>query len=195
MLIGYMRVSTDLDRQSFDLQYDALIKAGVDERNIFKDTQSGASTKRPGLEKALEYVKEGDSLVVWKIDRLGRSLINLLDIVKQLRTKKVGFKSLTEAFDTTTPHGDLFFHIMAALAEYERSLLKERINAGLEAARTRGRIGGRPKVINQEKWDQIQKCLNEGMPKVQICRTFGIKRTTLFDYTKRLKRMRSTQLC
>ena len=185
MKIGYMRVSTDLDRQSFDLQYDALIKAGVDERNVFKDVQSGASTKRQGLEQALEYMKAGDCLVVWKLDRLGRSLINLLDIVQKLRDKKVGFQSLTEAFDTTTPHGDLFFHIMASLSQYERALLKERIVAGLESARIRGRIGGRPKVIDQEKWEQIEKCLADGQSKVSICRTFGVKRTTLYDYIAR----------
>lgn len=182
-----MRVSTDLDRQSFDLQFDALIKAGVDPRHIFKDTQSGvaSASKRPGLEQAFDYIKEGDCLVVWKIDRLGRSLVSLLDLVTQLRLKKVGFRSVTESFDTTTPHGDLFFHIMASLAEYERSLLKERINAGLQAARARGRIGGRPKAITPDKWAQIQKCLAEGMPKMTICRTFDVKRTTLFDYIKR----------
>lgn len=186
MKIGYMRVSTDLDRQSFDLQYDALIKAGVDERNIFKDVQSGASTKRQGLERALEYMKAGDCLVVWKLDRLGRSLINLLDIMQKLRDKKVGFQSLTEAYDTMSPHGELFFNVMASLSQYERALLKERINAGLEAARTRGRIGGRPKAIDSEKWDQIEKSLVEGVSKISICRTFVVKRSTLYNYvTKR----------
>lgn len=182
MKIGYMRVSTDLDRQSFDLQFDALIKAGVDERNIFKDVQSGASTKRQGLEQALEYVKAGDCFVVWKLDRLGRSLTHLLDIVQKLRDKKVEFQSLTEAFDTTTPHGDLFFHMMASLSQYERALLKERINAGLTAARTRGRVGGRPKAIDSEKWGQIEKSLADGTSKVSICRTFGVKRSTLYGY-------------
>ena len=127
-------------------------------------------------------MKAGDCLVVWKLDRLGRSLINLLDIVQKLRDKKVGFQSLTEAFDTTTPQGDLFFHIMASLSQYERALLKERINAGLESARTRGRIGGRPKAIDVEKWGQIEKSLADGTSKTSICRTFGVKRSTLYDY-------------
>ena len=182
MKIGYMRVSTDLDRQSFDLQFDALIKAGVDERNIFKDVQSGASTKRRGLEQALEYMKSDDCLIVWKLDRLGRSLVNLLDIMQKLRDKKVGFQSLTEDFNTISPQGDLFFNVMASLSQYERALLKERINAGLEAARTRGRIGGRPKAIDSEKWGQIEKSLAGGASKVSVCRTFGVKRATLYDY-------------
>jgi DNA invertase Pin-like site-specific DNA recombinase len=182
MKIGYMRVSTDLDRQSFDLQFDALIKAGVDERNIFKDAQSGASTKRQGLEQALEYMKAGDCLVVWKLDRLGRSLVNLIDIMQKLRDKKIGFQSLTEAFDTTTAQGDLFFHLMASLSQYERALLKERINAGLAAVRSRGRVGGRPKAIDSEKWAQIEKSLADGTSKVSICRTFGVKRSTLYGY-------------
>ena len=102
--------------------------------------------------------------------------------MQKLRDKKVGFQSLTEAFDTTTPQGDLFFHIMASLSQYERALLKERINAGLESARTRGRIGGRPKAIDVEKWGQIEKSLADGTSKTSICRTFGVKRSTLYDY-------------
>ena len=128
------------------------------------------------------YMKSDDCLIVWKLDRLGRSLVNLLDIMQKLRDKKVGFQSLTENFNTISPQVDLFFNIMASLSQYERALLKERINAGLEAARTRGRIGGRPKAIDSEKWGQIEKSLAGGASKVSVCRTFGVKRATLYDY-------------
>ena len=150
MLIGYMRVSTDSDRQSTDLQRDALISAGVDERHIFEDKASGSKDDRAGLAQALEYVKSGDTLVVWKLDRLGRSLPHLIEIVNQLKSKGVGFKSLTEGMDTSSPSGELLFHVFGALAQFERSLIQERVNAGLAAAKKRGRIGGRPRAIPQE---------------------------------------------
>lgn len=137
MLIGYMRVSTDSDRQNTDLQKDALLNTGVDERNIFSDHSSGAKDDRDGLKKALEYLKAGDCLIVWKLDRLGRSLPHLLDIISDLQGRKISFRSLTENIDTTTPQGELFFHIFGALAQYERSLIRERIMAGLESAKKR----------------------------------------------------------
>jgi len=189
MLIGYMRVSTDSDRQSTDLQRDALISAGIDERNIFEDKASGAKDDRVGLAQALEYVKSGDTLVVWKLDRLGRSLQHLIEIVNQLKLKNVGFKSLTEGMDTSIPSGELLFHVFGALAQFERSLIKERVNAGLAAARKRGRIGGRPRAIPKEKMEVILEALNNGMSKAAVCRTFEVKRSTLIDTLKRFESM------
>lgn len=186
MLIGYMRVSTDSDRQSTDLQRDALMSTGVDERHIFEDKASGSKDDRVGLAQALEYVKEGDVLVVWKLDRLGRSLPHLIEIISYLKSKSVGFKSLTEGMDTSSPSGELLFHVFGALAQFERSLIQERVNAGLEAARKRGRIGGRPRIISQEKMDAILKALNSGMSKAAVCRTFEVKRSTLIDALHRL---------
>lgn len=131
MLIGYMRVSSDSDRQTTDLQRDALLAAGVDERHLFQDKASGARDDRPGLAQALAFLRPGDVLVVWKLDRLGRSLPHLIEIVNGLKTAGVGFRSLTEQMDTATPHGELLFHLFGALAQYERALTQERIKAGL----------------------------------------------------------------
>ncbi|MDD2468160.1 MAG: recombinase family protein [Desulfobulbus sp.] len=186
MLIGYMRVSSDSDRQSTDLQRDALLKAGVDVRNIFEDRASVAKDDRTGLSKALEYVNSGDVFVVWKLDRLGRSLTHLISIVNELREKQVAFCSLTENMDTSTPSGELFFHVFGALAQYERALIQERVVAGLSAARQRGRIGGRPRAIVGEKLDAIIVALNSGMSKAAVCRNFGVKRTTLIETLARV---------
>lgn len=186
MLIGYMRVSSDSDRQSTDLQRDALLKAGVDVRNIFEDRASGARDDRTGLSKALEYVNPGDVFVVWKLDRLGRSLTHLISIVNELREKRVAFCSLTENMDTSTPSGELFFHVFGALAQYERALIQERVVAGLSAARQRGRIGGRPRAIVGEKLDAIIAALDSGMSKAAVCRNFGVKRTTLIETLARV---------
>jgi DNA invertase Pin-like site-specific DNA recombinase len=142
MLIGYMRVSSDSDRQSTDLQRDALVAAGVDARHLFEDRASGAKDSRPGLAKALDFVQPGDVLIVWKLDRLGRSLSHLLSIVNTLRERRVAFRSLTEGMDTTTPAGEFLFHVFGALAQYERALTHERVMAGLAAAQRRGRRGG-----------------------------------------------------
>jgi DNA invertase Pin-like site-specific DNA recombinase len=144
MLVGYMRVSSDSDRQTTDLQSDALLVAGIDERHLFEDRASGAEGDRPGLISALAFVRPGDVLIVWKLDRLGRSLSHLLTIINSLRERKVGFRSLTEGMDTTTASGELLFHVFGALAQYERALTRERVIAGLAAAKRRGRIGGRP---------------------------------------------------
>src|SRR5579864_3507820 len=142
MLVGYARISTS--DQTLNLQKDALEKIGCS--HIFTDTISGATTERQGLDAALAYVREGDSLVVWKLDRLGRSLKHLIDTITTLNNRKIGFKSLTENIDTTTSGGKLVFHFFGALAEFERDLIRERTNAGLQAARARGRKGGRPKA-------------------------------------------------
>src|SRR5712691_435706 len=144
MLIGYARVSTN--EQNLDLQRDALKKAGVSAKNVFTDKITGTKEERPGLEQALSHLREGDTLVVWRLDRLGRSLKHLIETVSKLQQQGVAFKSITENIDTSTVTGQLVFHIFGALAEFERNLIKERTMAGLEAARARGRKGGRPKL-------------------------------------------------
>jgi DNA invertase Pin-like site-specific DNA recombinase len=181
MLVGYMRISSDNDRQSTDLQRDALLAAGVDPRHLFEDHASGAKDDRVGLTQALEFVRSGDVLVIWKLDRLGRSLSHLLTIVNTLHERQVAFSSLTEGMDTTTPSGELLFHVFGALAQYERTLTRERVVAGLAAAKRRGRRGGRPPKITGEKLDAIIAALNDGMPKAAVCRNFGVKRTTLIE--------------
>ena len=185
MNIGYIRVSSEGDRQSTDLQRDALINAGVDTRHIFEDKASGARDKRPGLQRALDFLNKGDCLIVWKLDRLGRSLPHLLSIINNLHEKGIAFRSLTEQMDTTTPHGELLFQLFGSLAQYERALTRERVIAGLEAARRRGRTGGRPRVINEEKMEAILEDIKSGISKASICRNFGIKRTTLYDALNR----------
>lgn len=185
MLVGYMRVSSEGERQTTDLQKDALLLAGVDQRHIFEDKASGAKDQRSGLQKALEFLHLGDCLIVWKLDRLGRSLPHLLEIITGLHKKGIAFRSLTEQMDTTTPHGELLFNLFGSLAQYERALAKERIIAGLEAAKRRGRQGGRPRAINEEKMEAILEDLKAGTSKASICRNFGIKRSTLYDALSR----------
>jgi DNA invertase Pin-like site-specific DNA recombinase len=143
MLIGYARVSTS--DQTLDLQKDALQKTGCD--RIFTDTASGAKAERTGLDEAISHLREGDILVVWRLDRLGRSLKHLIETITALNNRDIGFKSITEAIDTTTSGGKLIFHIFGALAEFERDIIRERTQAGLNAARARGRKGGRPKAL------------------------------------------------
>lgn len=186
MLIGYMRVSSESDRQNFDLQRDALLKAGVDARHIFEDRASGSRHDRPGLAKVLDFISTGDTLIVWKLDRLGRSLTHLLEIINTLKLKGVAFKSITEGMDTTTPMGEMLFHVFGALAQYELDLTRERVRAGLEAARNRGKIGGRPTAIGKEKINAIISALDNGMTKASICRNFGVKRSTLIDTLRRV---------
>ncbi|WEE29317.1 recombinase family protein [Aeromonas hydrophila] len=186
MLVGYMRVSTDNDRQSTDLQRDALLAVGVDARYLFQDHASGARDDRLGLTKALEYLQPGDVLIVWKLDRLGRSLPHLLDIVNSLKSKEIGFRSLTENMDTTTPSGEFLFQVFGALAQYERALTRERVMAGLAAAKRRGRHGGRPLAITGEKLDAIIAALDGGMSKAAVCRNFEVKRTTLIETLARV---------
>jgi DNA invertase Pin-like site-specific DNA recombinase len=146
-LLGYARVSTT--DQHPDLQVDALTQAGC--YRVFTDCASGARTDRPQLTAVLDQLRPGDTLLVWKLDRLGRSLRHLVDTVTELADRGVGFRSLQESIDTTTPGGKLVFHVFAALAEFERDLVRERTTAGLAAARARGRIGGRPSVMTADK--------------------------------------------
>jgi DNA invertase Pin-like site-specific DNA recombinase len=181
MLIGYMRVSSDNDRQTTDLQRDALIQAGVDARHLFEDKASGARDDRPGLAQALEYVRSGDCMVVWKLDRLGRSLAHLIHLVTALQARGVAFRSLTEQMDTTTPHGEFLFNVFGSLAQYERALTTERIMAGLEAANRRGTRGGRLHAIRDETMEAIREAMKNGTSKAAVCRTFGVKRSTLYD--------------
>jgi len=169
-----------------DLQRDALLAAGVDERHLFEDRGSGSRGDRAGLGKALAFIRPGDCLVVWKLDRLGRSLPHLLTTVTDLKERGVAFRSLTEQIDTTTPQGELLFHIFGALAQFERALIQERVQAGLAAARRRGRRGGRPVTIDAEKLGAVVAALDGGANKAAICRTFGIRRSTLIDSLARI---------
>src|ERR687895_1181929 len=181
MNIGYARVSTQ--DQTLALQKDALEKIGCNK--IFTDTASGTKAERKGLEEALYYVREGDTLVVWRLDRLGRSLKHLIETISQLDTRKIGFKSLTENIDTTTSGGKLIFHIFGALAEFERNLIRERTNAGLQAARARGRLGGRPKALTGKKTAMAQALYNDKNNTIdEICKTLNISRATLYRYIK-----------
>src|SRR5438477_927601 len=181
MLVGYMRVSSEHDRQTPNLQRDALLTAGVDPRHLFKDKARGGREDRRGLQQALDYVQPGDCLVVWQLDRLGRSLAHLLHIVTTFQAQGVAFRSLTEQMDTTTPQGACLLRVFGALAQYERALTQERIRAGLEAARRRGTRGGRPKAISAEKLEAILAALHAGASKASLSRAFGVKRTTLYD--------------
>jgi DNA invertase Pin-like site-specific DNA recombinase len=176
-LIGYARISTG--DQNLDLQRDALTKAGC--QRIFEDTGSGALTSRPELEHVLDHLRPGDTLVVWRLDRLGRSLRHLIEVVRQLEERGVAFKSLTEAIDTSTPGGKLVFHIFGALAEFERELIKERTRAGLAAARARGRKGGRPSVMTPEKVS-VARTMYESKSHslAAIAETVGVSRATLY---------------
>ena len=185
MLVGYMRVSTSDERQSVELQHDALLGAGVDERHLHQDRASGARDDRPGLKACIDDLRAGDVLVVWKLDRLGRSLSHLIKIVEQLKQRGVAFRSLTEAIDTTSVHGTFLFNLFGTLAEYERALIIERVNAGLAAARRRGRTGGRPPSIDAERIDQIIAALDGGASKASVCRSFKVPRSTLIDMLKR----------
>src|SRR5256885_15207849 len=179
MDIGYARVST-FD-QHLDLQKDALTRAGCEK--IFTDTMSGAKADRPGLVQALTFMRSADVLVVWKLDRLGRSLKNLIDVVTELDTLGIGFRSVTESIDTTTSGGKLIFHIFGALAEFERALIRERTQAGLLAARARGRKGGQPKALTPKQAAIAQQLYNDKNNSIaDICKTLNISRATLYRY-------------
>jgi DNA invertase Pin-like site-specific DNA recombinase len=181
MKVGYARVSTH--DQNLSLQKDALQKAGCEK--VCHDTASGAKTERPGLQEALDYLREGDSLVVWRLDRLGRSLQHLIETVKQLEERGVGFHSLTESIDTTTSGGRLVFHIFGALAEFERNLIRERTQAGLAAARARGRKGGRPRILDAKKIQLLHKLYKEREHSInEVCEILGISRSTLYEYLR-----------
>ena len=176
MVFGYSRVSTTEQDQA--LQEDALTKAGV--AQIFTDTASGAKTSRPALDELLSKLRPGDTVVVWRLDRLGRSLRHLIDVFSDLESKGVAIRSLTESLDTSTPGGRLIFHVFGALAEFERDLIRERTNAGLVAARARGRTGGRPSVWTPEKLQTAQDLLAQGTDIATVSRILGVSRASIY---------------
>ena len=174
--IGYARVSTA--HQDEALQLDALQGAGVD--RVFVERASGTLTERPGLTSALESARPGDSLVVWRLDRLGRSLRHLIEVVKDLEERQVSLVSLTESIDTSTPGGRLVFHVFASLAEFERDLIRERTMAGLAAARARGRTGGRPSVWTEAKLRTARAMRANGDDVATIARVLGVSRASVY---------------
>jgi DNA invertase Pin-like site-specific DNA recombinase len=186
MLIGYMRVSKADGSQVLDLQRDALVVAGVKPRNLYEDQASGKKDDRPGLNACLKSLREGDTLIVWKLDRLGRSLRHLVNTVHDLMERGVGFRVLTGQgtnIDTTTPSGRLVFGIFAALAEFERELIRERTVAGLSSARARGRYGGRPYTMTPAKLRLAQAAMAKRDTRVgDLCKELGITRQTLYRF-------------
>jgi len=178
--VGYARVSTF--EQILDLQRDALNAAHCD--RIFADTMSGSRSDRPGLDQALDYLRAGDVLVVWRLDRLGRSLKYLIEVITRLNERGIGFRSLTEQIDTTTSGGKLIFHVFGALAEFERDIIRERTQAGLASARARGRMGGRPKKLGTPAKIAMAKALyaDHAHSIAEICKSVGVSRATLYRY-------------
>lgn len=175
-LIGYARVSTA--EQSLALQRDALAGAGCE--MVFEDQVSGSKAERPGLAEVLAHLRRGDALVVWKLDRLGRSLAHLIETVRGLETRGVGFRSLTEGIDTTTPGGTLVFHLFGALAQFERDLIRERTNAGLKAAEARGRKGGRKPVVTPDKLARARAHLAAGLTVREAAARVKVGKTALY---------------
>lgn len=182
-LLGYSRVSTADQRA--DLQSDALTAAGC--WRIWSDTASGSTTSRPALDEVLDVLRPGDCLVVWRLDRLGRSLPHLVETVRGLAARGVGFRSLQEAIDTTTPGGRLVFHVFASLAEFERDLIRERTFAGLAAARARGRVGGRPTVMTTAKASAADQMLATGTPVTQVAAALGVSRASLYRHVEKVR--------
>src|SRR5712691_7487199 len=182
MLIGYARVSTN--EQNLDLQQDALKKAGVSAKNLYTDKITGTKSERPGLTQAISHLRQGDTLVVWRLDRLGRSLKHLIETVTSLKQQGVAFKSITDNIDTATATGQLVFHIFGALAEFERNLITERTMAGLEAARSRGRKGGRPRLKSTAgKVAMAKKLYRDRTISIpEICKTLNISKATLYRW-------------
>lgn len=178
MMIGYARVSTQ--DQNLDLQTEALTRAGCEK--IYEDKISGVRAERPGLTRALEMLREGDTLVVWKLDRLGRSVKQLVDMVGELHKRGIQFKSLTDAIDTGTPAGRFFFHVMASLAEMERELIIERTRAGLDAAKQLGRKGGRKPKMTSSKIESAKKLLASGIPPRDVAKDLGVSVPTLYRW-------------
>jgi len=182
MLVGYARVSTR--DQNYELQLDALEVAGC--TKIFEEKLSGAQRDRPELKAALDYVRLGDTLVVWKLDRLARSLKQLIETVEMLSEREIGFRSLTENIDTTSSGGRLIFHIFGALAEFERSIIRERTTAGLAAARARGRVGGRPPALSESDLRVAQTLLKDGeLTVAQIAERLHVAPSTLYKHLPR----------
>jgi DNA invertase Pin-like site-specific DNA recombinase len=178
MLIGYARVSTD--EQSLDLQLDALKAAGC--KRIFTDKVSTTKADHPGLADALSHLRHADVLVIWKLDRLGRTVKGLVDFVADLHGRKIQFRSLTDGIDTTTPAGRFFFHVMASLAQMERELLAERTRAGLDAARRRGRVGGRKRRMTPGKVESARKLLRGGMAPREVAQSLSVSIPTLYRW-------------
>lgn len=176
--IGYIRVSTT--DQNSDLQRNALIAAHCD--HIFEDKISGKTANRPGLKQALDHLNAGDTLVVWKLDRLGRSVKNLITLNEWLSNNGIHFQSLTDSIDTSSPMGRFFFYVMSALAEMERELIIERTNAGLAAARAQGRIGGRPVALPEDKYQQAIQLLSQGKTRREIANAFNISLSSIYKY-------------
>ena len=186
MLIGYARVSKADETQVLDLQIDALIEAGVKKENIYTDKISGVKDNRPGLENCLKALREGDILVVWKLDRLGRNLKHLIEIIEDLNKRNIGFKVLTGQgvnIDTTTPAGKMIFSIFGAFAEFERELIRERTIAGLKAARARGKKGGRKFQLSKSQVRLAQAAMkNRDTSVSELCKELNITRPTLYKY-------------
>jgi len=186
MLIGYMRVSKADGSQTLDLQKDALINAGIDESRIYQDLDTGRNDYREGLNNCLKALQPNNTLVVWKLDRLGRNLKHLINTIDDLRQKNIGFKVLSGAgaqIDTSTPNGRMFFGMFAVLAEFERELIAERTKAGLAAARARGRLGGRPRKMDRATLKMASTAMKDRNNKAQdIAKKLGITTTTLYDY-------------
>lgn len=178
MLIGYARVSTQ--DQNLELQCSSLQKSGC--TKIYQDKASGKKSNRPGLETALEVLRKDDTLVVWKLDRLGRTVKSLIEFVNELQQKGVHFKSITDNIDTSTPSGRFFFHVMASLAEMEHELLVERTKAGLTIAKERGRIGGRKRKMTDSKLESAKKLLLSGLAPREVAENLGVSVTTLYRW-------------
>lgn len=176
MLVGYARVSTG--DQNLDMQQDALTGAGCTQ--LFSDRITGAAQFKEGLTSALNYIRPGDTLVVWKLDRLGRTVKGLIELVEQLKAKGVKFRSLTDGIDTSTSAGRFFFHVMAAMAEMERELIKERTKAGLAAAKARGRKGGRKAKMDLSKISAARQLLASGTVATDVAKNLGVSRATLY---------------
>jgi len=182
MIIGYARVSTL--EQNPDLQIDALKNAGAEK--VFIDTISGSTKERPELDKMNEVLRSGDVVLVWRLDRLGRSLKNLISLVNHFQEHDIAFKSLQENIDTSTSTGKLIFHVFGALAEFERNLIQERTKAGLASARARGRYGGRPPKLNDKKIKRLKKLYeSKEMSVKEICEWAGISKPTFYNYLKK----------
>jgi len=177
MNIGYCRISTDT--QNDELQLQALKDAGCEK--IFSDVASGSKSDRSGLRECIEFARSGDVIVAWKLDRIGRSLKDLIETVNTLKSRDIGLKVLTQNLDTTTPSGMLIFHVFGAIAEFEKSLIQERTAAGLKMARSRGRLGGRPKALDKKQVAVAESLYEDGKTSVsQICKTLGISRATFY---------------
>jgi DNA invertase Pin-like site-specific DNA recombinase len=180
MKIGYARVSTE--DQNLELQRTALLAAGCEA--IHEERASGRTRNRPALKQVLSELCEGDTLVVWKLDRLGRSVAELIQIVQEVEAVGARFESITDSIDTSTSMGRFFFHVMSSLAQMERELIVERTLAGLAVARSHGRVGGRPRVMSESKIRQALKLVDGGEPPREVARTFGVGQATIYRYMK-----------